>query len=44
MELKASRDAPDKEVLRALVVTLEKRVNLENLGLMASMERRVKVE
>ncbi|XP_051815101.1 golgin subfamily A member 6-like protein 1 isoform X2 [Acanthochromis polyacanthus] len=44
MELRVSRDVLDREVSRALEGTQEKRVNLEKSGLMASMERRAKVE
>lgn len=44
MELRVSKDVLDREVSRVLVGTLEKRVNLEKLGLMASMEKRAKVE
>lgn len=44
MELRVSRDVLDRGVSRVLVDTQEKKVNLEKLALMASMEKRAKVE
>lgn len=44
MELRVSRDVLDQEVSRVAVATQVKKVNLEKLGLMASMEKRAKVE
>lgn len=44
MELRVSRDVLDREVSRVLVGTQEKRVNLEKLGSMESMEKRARVE
>lgn len=44
MELRVSRDALDREASRVVVDILEKRVNMEKLGSMESMERRARVE
>lgn len=43
MERRVSKDVLAREVSRGLVDTQEKRVKLENLVLMASMEKRAKV-
>lgn len=43
MVLRVSRVVPDKEELRVHAATQEKRVNMENLALMALMEKMAKV-